>query len=255
MRIAIVSTPRSGNTWIRTVLSSLYDLRQISVHNPVDLPAEPADNCIVQLHWYREPNFQHWLRRHGFHVVVIARDPRDVLLSMLHFARREPETSRWLEGNAELPPDFGAAQPTDPTFARYALSWGAENVLGVSYAWWHEPDAIRLRYEELVRDPARALAPLLARLGNGNPLGDALHQARLEVWQATWNNHGWQGMPGLWRSLIPPGLARRIYRRHARVFRTLGYERGFSLLTRGAARRHWARLAVSRKDAKVGPAV
>ena len=248
MRVAIISTPRSGNTWVRTILAGVYDLAQIAVHNPSELPAEPADDLIVQLHWYREPNLQHWLRRHGFHVVVIARDPRDVLLSMLHFARREPETSRWLEGNAELPPDFAAASPTDPAFARYALSWGAENVLGVTYAWWHEPGATRLRYEDLVRDPAAALAPLIAHLGQGRPLDNALHQARLEVWQATWNNHGWQGTPGLWRTLILPRLARQIHRRHARVFDTLGYRPAFTLLTRRAAERQWARLAIGRDE-------
>ncbi len=244
MRLAIISTPRSGNTWVRTVLADVYGLSQIAVHNPAELPAKPPERVVVQLHWYREPSLQAWLHRHEFQVLVLARHPLDVLISILHFVRREPETARWLEGNAELPTGLGSACPTDPVFESYALSWGAENLLGVSYAWWHEPHAIKLHYEDLVRDPLIAFGQMIAVLAPGHqPLEDALQRSRLAVWQATWNHHGWQGKPGLWKSLVTPRTATRIYLRHLRLFRTLNYSLEPYVLTRAEARRQWAKLA------------
>lgn len=103
LRVAIVSGPRSGNTWVRSVLSKALDLVQIGVHNPLDIPAALPKRLALQIHWYREPNFQAFLRSNGFRVAVIARHPFDVLISVLHFVRYEPMTDRWLEGNAAIP--------------------------------------------------------------------------------------------------------------------------------------------------------
>ena len=247
MRVAILSTPRSGNTWVRRVLADLYDLAEIAVHDPAEIPAELPSRVILQLHWYREPGLQRWLREHGFRILVIARHPLDVLLSVLHFVRHEPETARWLDGNAELPPGLGQASPTSPLFAEYAQSWGAENLLGISTAWWQDRDALRTRYEALVQDPQQAFGSLIARLGaTHKPLDAALERARLAVWQATWNHHGWRGQPGLWRALLPPRTAWRIYRRHARVFHVLGYKVAPYMLSARYAEHRWRELAIDR---------
>lgn len=48
LRIAIVSTPRSGNTWLRLMLGRFYDAAQIAVFEPSDInwAALPQNNCI-----------------------------------------------------------------------------------------------------------------------------------------------------------------------------------------------------------------
>lgn len=250
MRLAVVSTPRSGNSWVRCVLRDIYQLTEIAVHNPKDIPDSLPSDTVLQIHWYREPNFQALLAREGFRVLVLARHPLDVLLSVLHFVRHEPATARWLEGNAELPVSLGRTHPTSDTFLDYALSWGAENLLGVSYAWWHDASALRVHYEDLVRDPGREFGQLIRALGEPQrALEDALHVSRLEAFQATPNRHGWQGRPGIWKLLIPPATAFRIYRRHRSVFRLLGY--GFSpyVLSERTAQANWERLAASEMSA------
>src|SRR5205807_380982 len=137
LKIAIIGTPRSGNTWVRRVLTQALDLKEIAVHNPRDIPVLLPERVALQIHWYREPNFQTFLRSNGFKVVVMARHPLDVLVSVLTFIRHEPLTARWLEGNAEFPPDLAGHPPASPSFVAYATSWGAENLLSVSYQWWH----------------------------------------------------------------------------------------------------------------------
>jgi hypothetical protein len=49
-RIAIVGSPRSGNTWARMVLARMMGLEEIAVHNWKDLPSELPANCILQIH-------------------------------------------------------------------------------------------------------------------------------------------------------------------------------------------------------------
>ena len=138
-RIAIISTPRSGNTWVRSVLAHALTLEEIAVHNPRDIQDVLPQRLILQVHWYREPNFQAFLRNEGFQVLVLRRHPLDVLLSVLSFVQREPGVARWLEGNTGLPAGLAKLTPVSPDFAAYATSFGAENLLSISYQWCHEP--------------------------------------------------------------------------------------------------------------------
>ena len=243
-RLAIVSSPRSGNSWVRLVLAGALGVPELSVHNYLDLPAELPPRCVLQMHWVREPNFRRWLRAHGFTVVTIARHPLDLLLSALHFVASEPETARWLEGDAGLPGGLAGAAPGSAAFLGYALGFGAETLLSVTYQWWQEPAAVRLRYEALVRDPAALLGALVASCG-GDPgqVATWLEEASLPAMQARANRHGWQGSPGLWRRLIVPRDARRIFHRHRQVFQTLGYGVPPYFLSRAAAARNWQALA------------
>jgi hypothetical protein len=244
MRIAVTSTPRSGNTWVRGVLRDALDLEELAVHNYLDLPDVLPERVVLQIHWYREPNFQKFLRDNGFRIVVLGRHPLDVLLSVLHYVRHEPLTTRWLEGNVELPDDFSAETPYSEGFRTYATSWGAENLLSISYQWWLDRDAIRVRYEDLVQEPRDVFSGLIHQLG-GHPgkLDQVIASHPLSLYKATPNRQGWQGMPGLWRQLILPSFARQIRHRHERVFETLGYHLRPYILTRRQAERNWIRLA------------
>ena len=230
---------------MRRVLADLYDLAEIAVHNPRDIPDVLPNRVILQVHWYREPNFQAYLRENGFRLLVLSRHPLDVLLSVLHFVRHERQTARWLEGNVELPAELSTAKPTDSVFREYALSWGAENLLGVSYAWQHEQGVLLARYEDLVTNPAGEFGRLTAVLGAINtPLASALKSNSLSMMQASPNRHGWQGQPGLWKSLITPGLALRIYVRHKPVFQALNYKVTPHLLGARRAAYNWDRLVI-----------
>lgn len=243
MRIAIVSSPRCGNTWVRSVLSSALLLPEIGVHNYLDVPVELPSDCTLQVHWYREPNFQRFLKENDFQTVVIARHPLDLLISVLHFVRHEPLTSEWLLGNAEIPKELAGQSPTSDIFMDYALSWGAENLLSISYQWWHDNSVIRVKYEDVVASPTLKFEELVERLSeNRERLGEAIAQFDLNHFRSTPNKHGWQGQPGLWRQLLPFKRAREIYVRHRRVFDTLGYDVPFSWLTQAAAAANWQRL-------------
>src|SRR3712207_3137993 len=81
----IISSPRSGNTWLRGLLSWLFNLRERAAHTPdeIDWGGLPP-RCVLQIHWNRVEPFVSRLDRHGFRVVVLARHPLDVLMSGLN---------------------------------------------------------------------------------------------------------------------------------------------------------------------------
>jgi hypothetical protein len=244
MRIAIVSSPRSGNTWVRSVLSTTLSLDQVGVHNYLDVTSPLPQDCALQLHWYREPNFQRFLADNGFRVVVVARHPLDLLVSVLHFIQHEPLTKEWLVGNAEIPVGLAGQSPSSDAFMDYALSWGAENLLSVSYQWWHDNDAIKVKYEDFVCSPQQTFHHVISQLSSESlGLGDAIAQFDIKHFQAKANRHGWQGQPGLWKQLIPFTRAKAIYNRHKCVFDELGYDVPINWLSSSRAEGNWHRLS------------
>ena len=246
LRIAVVATPRSGNTWVRYVLGDALDLAHLAVHNYLDLPEELPERAILQIHWPREPNFQAFLRRHGFRIVSPCRHPLDTFLSVLHFVPREPQVERWLEGNVQIPPDFGHAAPTSPAFEQWAMGFGAENLLAVGYQWSFDQSTIQVRYEDLVESPADVFRNLIFRLGeSAERLEEAVAGSKFARFQTMPNRHGWQGKPELWKQLIPSPLAQRIAKRHQQVFARLGYDVPFHKLSDEQAKLNWTRLVAA----------
>ena len=243
LRIAVVSSPRCGNTWIRNVIAKALDLEQLAVHNYLDLPVPLPSRCCMQLHWYREPNFQKYLTSNCFRIVVLCRHPLDLLVSTLHFIRYEPMIAEWLKGNAEIPKDLPGKPPTSEAFLRYAMSWGAENLLSISYQWSHDPAVVALRYEDLVERPDETFVSLATGLKLPvHTFKAAAREVSLDTFQSLPNRHGWHGTPGLWSQLIPPFAARAIFRRHRHIFNYLGYSVPLRLLSRSIALRNWNNL-------------
>src|SRR5262245_66165344 len=96
LRVAIVATPRSGNTWLRSLLGSLYGLDDVVCDRPEEVPWEALpERCVLQLHWSPDRDLRELLQDHEFHPVTVARHPLDLLLSILHFSTTWPGTSRW----------------------------------------------------------------------------------------------------------------------------------------------------------------
>jgi hypothetical protein len=244
VRIALISSPRSGNTFIRAAIAHCLGIAEIAIHDYREAPQRLPDDVLLQIHWRREPEFLAWLESHHFRVATIARHPLDVLLSAVRFASREPQVARWLGGNTILPVELGAAGSASPEFLRYCLSDGAAALLSVTPLWWHAPDTLRIRYEEVAVTPERAMSDAVMALG-GDPskIPGALEASRLERWRATPNQHGWRGRAGNWTELIATTDAIRIFWRHREVFASLGYPPPVTFRSRAAASRQWAAVA------------
>jgi hypothetical protein len=228
LRVAVVSTPRSGSTWLSKLLAVAYDLPDRAVHNPseVDWQQLPP-GLVLQLHWRRTPPFLARLEENGFRVLTVARHPLDVLISVLHFALHDRSTARWLEGEEGNERAICGVMPCSAAFRAYATGRRAAALLSVSREWWADAAALRVRYEDLVARPHDELERL------ADALGEAPRVAAAEALAATTiprlrqrlgsDHHCWQGQPGLWRGLLPADHARAIADAHADSLADFGY--------------------------------
>jgi len=228
VRIAILSTPRSGNTWLRHLLAKIYDAADLAVHNPVEVDWTnlPGD-CVLQLHWRRTAEVECQLKDHGFRVVVMARHPLDVLVSILHFALHDGSTQRWLEGEGGTEEPICGAMPCSAAFLKYAAGPRAAALMAVSRQWWNLPGAIKVHYESLVVDPIKMLARVVESVGwhARMPLAEAIAATTMPKLRTLTrcHHHFWRGQPGHWKHLLPADEANAIAAIHQPVFSELGY--------------------------------
>lgn len=246
-RIALVSTPRSGNTWLRHLLSRIYGIPELSTHSPADLdwPTLP-EACVLQIHWPPTSPFLTRLEENRFQVVVLARHPLDTLISILQFTLRDPSTIRWLEGEDGSERSIFGAMPCSAPFLEYATGKRTAALLALSREWWQE-DCLRVRYEDLVAEPEQELARLTETLGGEIqlPLAEAISRTTIPKLrrQTHCDHHFWQGKPGLWKRLLPEVEARQIASAHEECFSEFGYSCDPDrTLSRGQADACWIKL-------------
>jgi hypothetical protein len=235
MRVAIVSTPRSGNTWLRHLLARVYGATERAFHSPAEIPwADLPDACILQLHWSPTPSLRTLLEQNHFRVVVLARHPLDVLLSILHFALFDPSTDHWLVGEGGSEASTYGAMPCSPAFVQYATSRRAKALLSVSLDWWDLPEVCQIRYENLVADSHGELSRVVEEFGVApvEKLDKALTATTFSRLRARsgsqeipeLSHHYWQGRPGHWKRLLTSDVARTIAAGHAYLFDALDYD-------------------------------
>ncbi|MBI3837545.1 MAG: sulfotransferase domain-containing protein [Planctomycetia bacterium] len=229
LRLAVVSTPRSGNSWLKHMLAQVLELDHLAAHLPDEVNWKTLPSrAILQLHWLPDEAFISLLEQYEFRVVVLSRHPLDVLISILAFSQHDSSTLRWLGGAAGNERCIAGASPMSEAFLAYATGPRAKALLGVSVEWWQARDVCRVRYEDLVRDTAGQLAGSLATLGASarKPLSEVAAKAtpeEMRVLSVDMLYHVWQAQPGLWKRFLTAPEARRICEAHQDVLKILGY--------------------------------
>lgn len=246
-RIAIVATPRSGNTWLMHLLAKAYGVPALPVPDPrqADWNSLPPA-CVLQVHWHATFEFLASLEQQRFQAVVIARHPLDVLISVLQFCQHDP-TSHWLAGEGGNERLLDGVMPCSAAFLDYACGPRAGALLSVTPEWWAVPACRRVFYEALVERPEEEFAKLVGTLGGElviSPRQAVAETTIPKLRQQTGNvHHFWQGRPGLWRSLLPLQQAFRIVPTAWSYFQDLGYCHEPDLfLDRRQADLNWVRL-------------
>ena len=247
VRIAIISTPRTGSTWLRLLLMDAYAIPGLAVPRPDDLDwAGLPEECVLQLHWHRTPALLQRLGQEGFRVVSVTRHPLDVLISILQFCLHDDSTLQWLDGDGGDERPIQGTMPGSAAFLEYAAGPRAAALMAVSQEWASAPETIGVRYEELIADTQGELRRIvealeepmrrvIAEVAEGATIPKLRHRTGA-------THHFWQGRHGLWRSL----LTRPIVERLAAVYQT--FLRGVGLFLhrrspagRGTGRRQLAR--------------
>jgi len=167
-------------------------------------------------------------------VVYVARDPRDVCLSLArHLGRSNDEVVQIL---ADPQYAFGSARrSTDHYIPQRLSSW---SVHVESWLGWAGLPAHLVRYEDLLADPLSAFSGLLAFLGMKPPaqvLSRAVDAARFSALSQKESASGFVEKPsgehrffhggrsGAWRTELTATQAEAIVSSHHRMMRRLGY--------------------------------
>jgi hypothetical protein len=205
MRIALISTPRSGNTWIRKLLANIYDLHEFAAHNPNEINwCALPENVIVQIHWRHTESFRETLKSNSFRVVTISRHPLDVLISILHFSQHSKNTKNWLNGYGGDESSLLGVNPLSSSFLDYSVGKRVQALLEITSDWKKVDSTINVSYEAMVSDQIGTLRSLTSMLG-GHPGGydEAIRKNGItELRKNSGNFHFWQGRPNLWSDLL-----------------------------------------------------
>lgn len=232
LHLAVVGTPRSGNSWLRRLLATGLAIagdggREIAVHDPdaVDWKGE-VPRYIVQVHMRRSASRARLLRRYGVRVLVPYRHPFDTLISILQYVIHAPqESAQWLLGAAGDESGIRGLDPCHPAFLDYCRGARAAALLGVSRDWMGEPSALPVRYEDLCAAPEATLARLGGALGETPRVGwdEAAERNSMDSLNRMFGpGHVWKGQPGLWRSLLTPAAAAALSEAHGPLIEAHG---------------------------------
>lgn len=160
LRIAILSTPKTGNTWLRWLLHYAFDLPIIDLPDVWDASSPPAVPARFVTHQHLMPceDLLRWLTENKVVVLTTIRHPADAFLSWLHYAQWHDIGDRDIR--TALRGEYG--RPGKNTL-RY-LQYGFPQVYALSRSW-SRLGAHVVRYEDMLSDPVAQLHRLKSTLG------------------------------------------------------------------------------------------
>jgi hypothetical protein len=216
--VAILSTPKTGNLWLRFVLERALHMISVSATTDpeiqvlLDSQAHQRSSCsfLFHAHIMSTNARRQAFAKAGMNLVTILRHPIDIFISQLGHARRI-ETQSWPE-NLLL---------NDATVEEY-LNYIFPAVLAISASWARAGVPI-LRYEEMIRIPRTAYQSLLENwLPNRDHTARVLFMTRIgtidmlrQTAQSIDKGHFAVGRAGQWRQEENRDIVRMFQRNRA----------------------------------------
>jgi hypothetical protein len=167
LRILIVSTPKTGNTWVKHLLANIYDLPIVPIGMVFDADeiSGLGPRWITHQHYAARAEVIECAERNNLLLVTTIRHPCDALLSMFHFVRNYSDHLVF----ADIDPaplmarDGGVMGEHTAAYVRK----GFATSLDISLSWIRSGRSRVIRYEDLKRDPVAALQALTADICPG----------------------------------------------------------------------------------------
>lgn len=240
MRIVIAAPPKSGNSWVKCLLASIYDLEWLRGEESPASAAPAAfiawaergdfpDNSIFHQHYDYSDELAAAAAKVPAHLVTIIRDPYDAIVSLYFFvqAQAEGEHERDRLQRRRTNPIVG--KPLDDPAVIDYLDTRLGSLLGKAVAWVESGRSVIVRYEELHRDP---VAELTRATGAIAPASSARIARAITACEADAMR---QAIPGLHKRIrsatvgdgrkhLGEAHLRRFRQRYGDRIRALGYE-------------------------------
>ena len=240
MRILIVAPPKTGNSWLKCLFSSVYGLDWLTgdrVPGGTSLEAFAAwlssdgfpDNSVFHHHYDYSPQFVELATGGSVHLATILRDPYDMFVSRYFFAQAQADNEKRATKAVDRTPDVMAGRAIDdPVVLAYlADNFGSQLQKGID--WLESGASVVVRYERLIDGPEEELTRATDQLQPAAP--DRVRSA-IEACQAETLLRTRKGLKrriraatsGDWRNHLSPVHLEIFRDRHADRIRALGYE-------------------------------
>jgi len=209
LRILILSTPKTGNTWLRHLLAGVYRLPQFYVPPPLDCAKLDKAGERWVTHYHTKPNREllSWIRTNRAVVVTTIRHPGDVLISLYHHVHEFR--------NETIDHDFIRRMLSTGFERRGMTTYAADQPfsadLDCSLEWMDCPGTQTIRFEDLRADPVAALCELTSRIHPAplKRIEAAVQMCDIDVMRrmaGEFSGFFRQGSTGAWRQLLAPDV-------------------------------------------------
>lgn len=177
VRILIAGPPKTGNMWLKCLLSRIYDLDRLKAgERPERSETDDflawvdtggfRDGTIVHQHYYYSSELADKADSLPACLVSIIRDPYDAFVSS-YFTLQQPKVQD-TPAKRTLASLRGKDLHSDDAL-QVLRDGGYVNNMIKANEWLQSGRAVVLRYEELHRDPVGTLTTVAARLGPASP--------------------------------------------------------------------------------------
>lgn len=211
LKIIVVGTPKTGNTWVKHLLAEAYGLTPVRLKPEFD-PTEAraaGPRWISHQHFLPSHELLTWGAANDVVFVSVVRHPGDVLVSLWHHMRNHREHDMQAFGDSVQAAELlrNSAEVGDDK-TREFVAQGFHLYLNLSIAWLGIPGVRAVRYEDLWACPVDALRVLT---GTILPVADerlryAICACELKIMQALLDPKKRlfrQGGTGGWRTVLP----------------------------------------------------
>ncbi len=207
LKILIVSTPKTGNTWVKRLLANVYDLPIVKAGMKFD-PAEIENlgpRWITHQHYRARADVIDCGQRNNIVLVTTIRHPCDALVSKFHHVKNFGKHLPYADVDRSLVILQDGDEIGEHT-ASYVVD-GFSTFLAISLGWLRSGKSHIIRYEDLKRDPVGTLQNLtdsicaVAR----ERIEQAVEACDIRRMRKTprASKHFRQGKVGSWRSELP----------------------------------------------------
>lgn len=239
MRIVIAAPPKAGNSWVKCLLATMYDLAWLRGEQTPERPDLPAlkawaergafpDNSVFHQHYPYSDELVRVVEAVPAHLVTIIRDPYDAMVSLYYFVQAQASESASRDRLEHMRDNPIAGKTLDDPDTIAYLDEALGPYLIQAREWVESGRSAVIRYEELHRDP---LPELMRATNHIRPVPPERITAAIEACQADTLRAAQPGLRkrirtatvGDWRNHLTEAHLTRFRENHSDAIRALGY--------------------------------
>ena len=236
MRILIAAPPKTGNSWLRCLFSSAYDLKWLrdgpsgsgvdALREWVEAGRFP-DRSVFHHHYDHSSELADYAVSIPAYLATILRHPYDQFVSLYFFVQAQAGNEKRAEkGRAS---DVMVGKPIGHPEVLAFLAEGFARDLDKGLAWLESGHSVVVRYEGLHADPVTELTCATDQI---EPISPERVARAIEACEADALLKSRRGLAkrirsatvGDWRNHLSPAHLAVFRDRHADLVRALGYE-------------------------------